>query len=94
MKTEESLKGYGELQVGGEQVPVTFEFAITATVENSRRTVEVWKRSVGKVAANDGRTLPPGIYPLHGVMDNGQEYLRVKHVGADGWEIVFETIEK
>jgi hypothetical protein len=63
MKTEEVLKGSGELEVAGEQIPVTFEFLITPKVERSKRTVELQKRSVGKVVANDGRTLSPGNYP-------------------------------
>ena len=92
MTTEEVIKGSGELEVAGEQIPVTFEFVIRPSVERSKHTVEVQKRSVGKVVANDGRTLSLGDYPLHGVTDNGEEYLTVKHVGADKWEIVFETI--
>ena len=71
---------------------MTLEFVITSSVEKTEHTVGVRKRSVGKVVANDGRTLSLGDYPLHGVTDNGEEYLTVKHVGADKWEIVFETI--
>ena len=93
MKTQEVLKGSGELEVAGEQIPVTFEFVITPSVERSRHTVEVRKRSIGQVVANDGRTLSRGEYPLHSVTDNGEEHLTVKHVGADNWEIVFDTIE-
>jgi len=92
MTIEDVLKGSGELEVAGEQVPITFEFVITSSVEKSRHTVEVRKRSVGKVVANDGRTLPTGEYPLHSMRDNGEEYLTVKHVSADKWEIVFETV--
>jgi len=92
MKSEEVLNGSGELDVTGEQVPVTFEFVITPSVERNKHTVEVQKRSVGKVVANDGRTFSPGDYHLHGVTDDGEEYLIVKHAGADKWEIVFETI--
>ena len=94
MNAEEVLKGSGELDLAGEQVPVTFEFVITSNTEKTKHTVGVRKRSVGKVVANDGRTLSLGDYPLHGVTGNGEEYLTVKHVGADNWEIVFETIEK
>jgi hypothetical protein len=93
MTTEEVLKGSGELEVAGEQIPVTFEFVITSSVEKTKHTVGVRKRSVGKVVANDGRTLPPGEYPLHSVTDSGEEYLTVKHVSADKWEIVFDDIE-
>jgi hypothetical protein len=60
---EEVLKGFGELEVAGEQVPVTFEFVITPSVDKSKHTMGVRKYSVGKVAANDGRTFSFGDYP-------------------------------
>ncbi len=89
---DEPIKNAGELEVAGELVPVTFEFVIKTSIETMGSTVDVRKRSLGRVVANDGRTLPRGEHPLHYSAGNEEEHLIVNHVGADKWEIVFDTI--